>query len=170
MSTDDPESERNVPVRVRAARAGDYPALCALYEELDAYHREARPDIFVRPDGPPRRRERVEGLIAGPASTILIAERGREGLGFVTLLRREVTAHPVRPAHTFVEADELVVAASWRQCGVGHALMRAAEGWARGQGGRVLLVSVWAFNQAARAFYAAEGFETQTLRLMKRLM
>ncbi len=34
-------------VHVRAASFGDYQALCALFEELDEFHRRARPGSFV---------------------------------------------------------------------------------------------------------------------------
>ena len=43
---------------------GDYDALVALFDELDEFHRQARPDVFRRFDGPARTREQIEQWLA----------------------------------------------------------------------------------------------------------
>jgi len=49
-----------VRVTTRPARADDFETLCALFEELDEFHRQARPDFFRPFDGPARTREQVD--------------------------------------------------------------------------------------------------------------
>jgi hypothetical protein len=46
-------------LRVRPASMGDYDALCALFDELDAFHRDARPEMFQPFPKPVRAREQV---------------------------------------------------------------------------------------------------------------
>ena len=64
---------------------GDYDALVALFDELDEFHREARPDVFRRFDGPARTREQIEQWLAGPGSTVLVAEIDREVVGLARI-------------------------------------------------------------------------------------
>lgn len=53
--------------------------------------------------------------------------------------------------------------------GVAHALMQAAEDWARALGYRLLSLDVFAHNRHAVDFYARRGFEAETLRMVKPL-
>ncbi|SJZ80755.1 Ribosomal protein S18 acetylase RimI [Enhydrobacter aerosaccus] len=53
--------------------------------------------------------------------------------------------------------------------GVAHALMQAAEEWARSLGYRLLSLDVFAHNQHAVDFYTRRGFEAETIRLVKPL-
>jgi hypothetical protein len=41
-------------IHVRQATLGDYRALCVLFEELDEFHRQGRPDFFRPFEGPTR--------------------------------------------------------------------------------------------------------------------
>ena len=54
--------------------------------------------------------------------------------------------------------DGLVVASAHRRLGVGRRLMDAAATWAKGQGAEQLVLTVWAGNAAARAFYQSLGY------------
>ncbi|MGK9165765.1 GNAT family N-acetyltransferase [Inquilinus limosus] len=155
------------PVIIRPARPDEHPALCALFAELDRFHREVRPDVFVEPDGPARSPELIAELLAGPGSTILVADVDGELAGLATLIEKTVAANPVRPERRFVEIDNLVVMPGHRRRGVAGLLLRHAEDWARSRGLSRLELSVWEFNAGAVACYAAAGFTPTTRRLGK---
>jgi GNAT superfamily N-acetyltransferase len=53
--------------------------------------------------------------------------------------------------------------------GVAARLMQVAEEWARQQGFRLICLDVFANNQRARAFYARQGYQDDSLRLAKPL-
>ena len=117
------------PVHVRTATLGDYDVLVALFDELDEFHRQARPDFFQRFDGPARTCQQIEQWLSAPGSTVLVAERGADVIGLAVLLTRtsrrqgathvEVAVHAFnRDARRFYEAfgfsasvDRLVLAA-----------------------------------------------------------
>src|SRR5258707_1116650 len=61
-------------LRVRTAGMGDYDSLCLLFDELDAFHRDARPEMFQPFARPVRAREQVARWLAEAGSTILVAE------------------------------------------------------------------------------------------------
>lgn len=153
---------------VRAAVEDDFDQLCALFEELDENHRQVRPDLFRAPPGPQRERSFVSSFIAGPDSTIFVAqaESGRL-IGLLTIAVRVAPASAVRHERRFAEIDNLVVRGDARRRGVAHALVEASAAWSSARGVITLELTVHEFNRGARAFYEAGGFAT-TLRHMAR--
>jgi GNAT superfamily N-acetyltransferase len=61
----------------------------------------------------------------------------------------------------------IVVIEEGEGSGVGGALMRAAEAWAREQGYRKLTLTVFEANRTARAVYEHLGYAPETLRYVK---
>ena len=51
-------------IRVRQASLRDYEELCALFDQLDEIHRQARPDMFQPFPPPARTREQVAHWLA----------------------------------------------------------------------------------------------------------
>lgn len=98
-------------------------------------------------------------------STVLIAQ-SEDGtrLGFISLrVREDVTG--AQRGHV----ADLGVSEDARRMGVGSALMRAGEAWARERGFPVLSLDLWATNERARAFYETLGYSAESLSLFKRL-
>ncbi len=147
----------------------DYPQLCPLFEELDRHHREARPAQFRAPDGPARSEGLIRGLIEGRDSTILVACRREGPVGLAVLIERQVPPSMVRPPRRIVEVDNLVVTVVCRGQGIGTALLRAAETWARERRAETLELGVHEFNAGAVGFYQSWGMETDLRRMRKSL-
>jgi ribosomal-protein-alanine N-acetyltransferase len=101
----------------------------------------------------------------GPRSAVLVAE-GADGasLGFISL---KVDQDVVGVARGHVA--DLAVAAGARRIGVGQALMRAGEAWARERGLRALSLDVWSTNERALTFYRRLGYGAESLCLVKHL-
>lgn len=98
-------------------------------------------------------------------SMVLIAESA-DGtrLGFISLrVREDITG--IERGHV----ADLGVIEDARRMGVGSALMRAGEAWARERGLPVLSLDLWATNERARAFYETLGYSAESLCLFKRL-
>ncbi len=64
---------------------------------------------------------------------------------------------------------ELVVSVEAEGHGVGHALMEAAEHWARSRGYSIIVLETGAENTHARAFYEHRGYLNESVRLAKLL-
>jgi len=107
----------------------------------------------------------LEGFFAAPpaGSALLIAESIGNRLGFVYLERLQdyFTLEP----HGHI--GMLVVTEEAEGKGVGGALMRAAEAWAREHGYRRLTLNVFEANRTARAVYEHLGYAPETLRYVK---
>lgn len=142
---------------IRPATLGDYRALCALFEELDEFHRQARPEFFRPFDGPARTWEQVGRWLAGPDSTVLVAEDA-EVDGLCLLLPRPQAPFAGAVPRKVVVIDNLVVRAGCRNRGIGEELVAASMGWARAQGASHVELGVHAVNRHALRFYERLGF------------
>ena len=101
----------------------------------------------------------------GHRATVLMAQTHNGALlGFISL---KVVAN-IEGGERGHVAD-LVVAESARRMGVGSALMKAGEAWARDRGFDLLSLDVWSTNDAALAFYRDLGYCIDSLSLIKRL-
>jgi ribosomal protein S18 acetylase RimI-like enzyme len=90
----------------------------------------------------------VMDRVSGPKVAILARDGDRPaGAAFVACHGTEAMLHAleVRPAH--------------RRRGIGETLLRAASGWAEGEGAERLSLAVTAQNTAARALYARVGMQ-----------
>jgi ribosomal protein S18 acetylase RimI-like enzyme len=155
-------------MKIRPAKASDYDQLCELFDEVDVLHREARPDIFRKPDGPPRSIEHVSGLIGGPASAILVAEHGGVLSGLAVVVEQPRSANPLHVPRRVVEIVTIVVRNSARRRGIGKSLIDASLIWAKERGADHVEISVHAFNEEAIRAYAAAGFQMSIHRLVLR--
>ncbi|MFZ5781533.1 MAG: GNAT family N-acetyltransferase [Pseudomonadota bacterium] len=155
-------------ILVRTARLHDHDALVALFDELDEFHRQARPDVFQPFAGPARTREQVERWLGGPGSTLLVAEQEGDVVGLAVLVTRPPPAFAGAIPHKVIELENIVVRADGRGQGIGRCLLDAALAWSRGQQASHVGVAVHAFNRAARRFYEAFGFAPSIDRLVLR--
>jgi len=77
---------------IRAATADDYEVLCALFDEVDALHRDHLPHLFQKPTGPIRERAYFQGLITGENVGLFLAEVKGSAVGFVHGVIRDTKA------------------------------------------------------------------------------
>ena len=115
----------------------------------------------------PRFREALAQAVRaqGPGSAVLIAERADGArVGFISL-RVGTDAAGASRGHV----ADLAVTADARRSGVGTALLKAGEAWARDRGLPFLSLNVWSTNEPARAFYGRLGYAAESLCLVKRV-
>jgi len=98
-----------------------------------------------------------------PGAALFVAEEGGAALGFVYL--EALRDFFDREEHGHVSV--LAVAGPAEGRGVGKALMRAAEDWARERGYRRLTLNVFEGNARARAVYVHLGYRPETMRYVK---
>jgi GNAT superfamily N-acetyltransferase len=99
-----------------------------------------------------------------PGATLLIAEsEPGDRLGFAYLER--ASDYFTQREHGHIGMLAVTEQAGGK--GVGSALMRAAEAWARDQGYDRLTLTVFDANHAARAVYEHLGYVPETLRYVK---
>ena len=154
---DDGEREP-LPIRVRLASLRDYEEMCALFDQLDELHRQARPEMFQPFPLPARTREQIAGWMAQPDSTVLVAQSDDGVVGLVVLLTRAPSGFAGAVPRKVVEVDNLVVRADQRGRRIGRRLLAAAVEWSRQRRATHVEVAVHDFNRDARRFYESFGF------------
>lgn len=153
-------------MRIRTASLRDYDALCALFDELDELHRQARPEMFQPFAKPARTREQVARWLSEPGSTILMAESEEDVVGLAVLLTRAPSGFAGAVPRKVVEVDNLVVQADQRRRRIGRRLLAAAVEWARQRQATHVEVAAHDFNREARRFYEGFGFAPSVTRLV----
>lgn len=110
-----------------------------------------------------------KALAADPPLVVFVAEEAGEPVGFLELGLRPYAEGCAGSPVPYVEG--WYVQPGWRGWGLGAALMRAAETWARERGYTELGSDTWADNGLSRAAHAALGFEeVETLVVFRKAL
>jgi ribosomal protein S18 acetylase RimI-like enzyme len=161
--------KRTMELSIRQANPEDYEELCEVFADIDTLHREALPDVFRAPDGPGRSEEYLASVIADENAALFVAQSDLEIVGLVQILLRETPDVPIMVPRRYAVVDTLVVKERFRRLGVGRRLMERAHQWAQAKGGTQVEVTVWEFNEGARAFYERLGYSTARRRMRRAL-
>lgn len=143
-------------MKIRAARGEDVPELIRLLAQLDGYHAEIQPGFFR---AGPRTPEELGRELAGRHHVYLVAEEAGRLLGAGSVRVYDTPAHPLMVPARRAMLQDMIVETGARRRGVGRRLVEAARAWSQEQGASVLLLTVWAGNEAALGFYGAMGLE-----------
>ncbi|ATB27014.1 GNAT family N-acetyltransferase [Melittangium boletus] len=95
-------------------------------------------------------------VIADPSRRVWLAERGGEGVAYVTAGNNALPHPEARPGEGELKA--LYVRRELHGSGLAPRLMDTALAWLDPEGGRRLWLGVWSGNLRAQRFYARYGF------------
>jgi ribosomal protein S18 acetylase RimI-like enzyme len=156
-----------MPLAIRPARADDAPALSALAQETHAVHAAALPHVFqpataivATPDDMARLAERAGHLL-------LVAVEDDAVVGYAHAEVQATADTPYKRAAARLHVHAMGVTAARRGGGVGRALLDAVRREAAARGMDGLSLEVYAFNDAARAFYERAGFVAERTRMVR---
>ena len=145
-----------VQLSIRPGVASDAPAILALAERLPAFGPSTRPAAEIAE----RERVALADALYHPAvgTAVLVAEQQPRGVIGVLLLesRRDYFTNA---EHGYVSI--LAVAGEVEGQGVGRALLKAAEDWARDRGFSKLTLAVFSDNHRAKAVYERQGWRPE---------
>jgi GNAT superfamily N-acetyltransferase len=150
-------------VITRAASTDDMEALVCLLEECYGLGTRSERAIAPTPLVPPRRQLRgsITRVLDSLSSDIVLALCAGESVGMAVVA--ETMPHPLVDAPVG-QLSHLVVAPEHRRCGVGHALVAAAAGWAEDRGLEQLVANVYPSLREANRFYSRLGFAPAVMR------
>ncbi|MFH2010337.1 MAG: GNAT family N-acetyltransferase [bacterium] len=160
---------RSDRVRVRRARLGDHLALCELWSQVDALHASIRPDFFTGAGEPARSKLYLDRILSDDAQELLVAVGQETLLGLIHLQIYDTPRTSVFVDRRRAHVEDLVVDEAHRRQGIGTALLRAGESWARRQEAQQLVLTVWTGNESGSDFYASHGYSPVSKVLAKEL-
>ena len=151
---------------IRKLVSGDYEQVRSLYQELDDFHVQARPDCFVSREDAYHRKD-YEHNLAYPDGLELGAFDGDCLVGFVraTLWHESFMVKDLKT----VCLDDIYVRPAYRRRGIAAKLFAQVEDWARERGAVRLELHTWDFNQGAIAMYRDMGMTPQRYVFEKKL-
>jgi ribosomal protein S18 acetylase RimI-like enzyme len=158
----------SAPAEVRPATAADAAAVAALMREAHAFHAAALPDVFQPPAATVATPEDVLRLLADPGRLLYVAVLAGGVAGYAHAEVQDAPATPYKRASARLYLHAMGVAAAHRGRGAGRALLAAVRDAAAARGLGGVALDVYAFNTAARALYAREGFVPLRERLVAR--
>jgi len=146
-------------IHIRRATITDYPQIAAIASESQNIHAQAHPDIF-RPNTPGFSEESVRQVLENPQSTILVAEKDTQIVGYVFLDVYQLAYLDLFLPQIVAKLSDIAVTSSQRSQNIGQQLFDASRKWAESQHAIRLELVVWAFNERAQAFYQRNGMQT----------
>jgi ribosomal protein S18 acetylase RimI-like enzyme len=157
----------DVEVAIRRARHDDWSGVESLLREVDELHAELAPAYFRS-----GARAAVEWrrLLGDATAAAWVAADGAAGaLGFLAVRIYETPPDPTMVPRRRAHLETLVVATRARRRGIGRRLVTTAADWARAQGAVEMVLTAWAGNAAADAFYERLGYRVLSRVLHARL-
>ena len=145
-------------VQIRPAILADAAAVDRLILCLDAFHAEARPDLFRKPSGSPRGEDFLETVLRNGEQQILVAVSAGEMVGYIHVLIKSAAPAEHRFERRYAEIDTICVLPAMRRLGIGRKLIEAALSWSESMGVHDHQIAVHEFNSAARILYEQIGF------------
>jgi ribosomal protein S18 acetylase RimI-like enzyme len=152
-------------MRIRPAVAADKAFILGLADRLVAFGPVPGRDRSQMID---RDRAVLAAALERPAvhTALFVAEDdGGRPAGFIHL----TTTHDYYTDSHAAHIADVVVSADAGGRGIGSALMKHAEDWARQRGFEMLTLNVFSANRGARDLYARLGFDEEWIRCIKRL-
>lgn len=107
-----------------------------------------------------RLRARVEKVLSSEKDAVFVAESGGEVVGFI-----HAADYDVIYADSFKNIMGIAVFEEYRRCGIGSALLRAAEEWAAATGAEGIRLNSGETRTGAHSFYRSQGYESHKKQL-----
>jgi len=145
---------------IREVSPQDFGAVCELFEDVEALHRNAVPRVFRKPEGRDWIRDIVSAATTDGDSVLFVAEGGGRVVGLAHAAIRRAPDLPFVVPRRYAVIQDLVVSEDSRGSGIGGALVEKVHEWALDKGVSEVELYVWEFNRAALAFYEKHGYET----------
>jgi ribosomal protein S18 acetylase RimI-like enzyme len=159
-------------VSIRRAVPDDLDALTDLYLESARYHAEETDPLVFRVPERAVARTSIERTMGVHGAAILVAispDRARcVGYAILVIEPNQMGGGTYREAR-YAFVDDLAVTEGARGHGVGTAILRAAEAWARERGARAMILDTHPNNGRALRFYKERmGYQDVQVRLIRR--
>lgn len=152
---------------IRPATPEDEPAMVEIHHASAIHHATIDPDRWRMQTREEAARSRAMWHRIQPRSEGLVAEADGRVVGMVELwLKRPRDPESAREPRVKVDLG-LAVAPDWRGKGVGTALMRAAEDWARARGAERMVLDLDVHNAGAQRLYERLGYEVEAIAMDK---
>jgi ribosomal protein S18 acetylase RimI-like enzyme len=146
---------------VRRAEEKDIPVLLHLLEQVNLVHHKGRPDLFKKTTK--YSVEDLMHLLSDPDRPVFVCEADGTVLGHAFCIMQVIQNDRMSVDRKTLYIDDICVDESARKEGIGRALYRYCESYARESGCYNLTLNVWTCNPSAMRFYEKMGLKPQKI-------
>jgi GNAT superfamily N-acetyltransferase len=150
-------------IEVRRASGEDVGALVRLQREVQELHLLNRPKDFNAIDDATAAAW-FHGVLQSPDAHVWVAVAEGEIVGNAVAEQKHRTLHPLSPARSWCEVDQIVVTRAQRRKGIARVLLQAVVDEARARGTHDIELTSWSFNDEAHRAFEAFGFVPKIIR------
>lgn len=154
---------------IRPALESDFAEICQLYRQIYQTHYQANPESYKIPPELPITRGAFIAMLEDANELFLSAESNQKVVGFLNASVEEDEGNHIYQPYIRVSIDEVVVTPSCQNQGIGQALLRAAEDWAKSLDIKDLTAIVYQSNQSAMQLFKQSNYSPLTVRLNKEI-
>jgi diamine N-acetyltransferase len=156
-------------MNIRQATPIDSLLLSSLSVDVQRLHAEHHPDIFKVPESEDFARSFFDEVLADSTIQIFIAENEEQALGYVLCKLVERPQSPFTFARRYLQIDQISVRPEVRGQGLGAALIKQAERFAKELDVQRIQLDSWDFNIRAHRFFERLGFQKFHFRFWQKL-
>jgi ribosomal protein S18 acetylase RimI-like enzyme len=154
-------------MEIRSATPEDRLILSALCRDVQSLHAEHHPQVFKMPRSDDFALGFFDEMLATPEITAYIAEEEGRPMGYILCRLVDRPENAFTHAARYLLVDQISVRPDAQRKGIGTALLRQAEDFARELGLAKLQLDSWDFNLEAHACFEKFGFKKFNYRFWK---
>jgi ribosomal protein S18 acetylase RimI-like enzyme len=147
-----------VNIEIRLATGSDFEQVGNIFSEENRYHAELMPEIF-QVANPIMTPEWFDEVVKDPRKALFVAELEKEVVGVALVELKTNLSDPIFRQRRYAYIEEIAVAASHRDQGIGRLLMESVHQWGQEQGIAEIELQVWERNGQAIGFYQKLGYQ-----------
>lgn len=153
-------------VQIRVAVASDYEGIQQLVKEVHQLHVQNRPDVYLDSEQPFGEQRYLDILEKEHTQILVIDDMASQELIGYTMLQivDSPNLHIVKQQKIAL-IDDFCIAQRHRGKGMGKMLLNAVMQTVQREQVDSLQLTVWEFNEPARAFYESAGMQTRNRRM-----
>jgi len=151
---------------IRDATKSDLQVLSSAMLRLQQLHVDAFPKIY-KPFTATAAVSHLSDLISRPDVKVRVLIQSNQIVGHAVLAVETTPANMFKHAQRYGHLTQIEVDPGYQKLGFGRSLLLDVEEIAKNLGLNRILLDVWAFNDAARDFFAAEDYKPFGSKLVR---
>ncbi len=153
-------------MEIREALTKDIAAIIKILIQVNEVHHNGRPDLF-KGGASKYSQEDLESIFNDPCRKTFVMIDNAEVLGYIFCIIKKSKENNILVSNQTLYIDDLGVDARFRNQGIGSALLKYAEEYAKKIGCYNLTLNVWSLNASALKFYEKNGLKSRKVEMEK---
>lgn len=153
-------------MEIRTILEKDIDSIINILIQVNDVHHQGRPDIF-KSGSSKYTKEELKNVFNNPLRVTFVMVDNAKVLGYIFCIIKEIKENNIFVSNKTLYVDDLGVDSKYRNQGIGSALLKYAEDYAKKIGCYNLTLNVWNLNPEALKFYESKGLKSRKIEMEK---